>query len=105
MFVCISVWVFVQVLCAETVTVQHPDGTDYSYTDSNSRGRFSAGAGLDSNYGSISATLEQFYGAGSSDGYLQYNDQTPDGKASGSKGHTKGVVAFDGDGGYWSWQW
>merc|ERR1719399_1615806 len=83
------------------IAIKHPDGTDYSYTDSNSRGRFSAGAGLDSNYGSISATLEQFYGAGSSDGYLQYNDQTPDGKASGSKGHTKGVVAFDSDGGYW----
>ena len=33
--------------------------------------------------------------------YVFYNDEHPDGSTSGVKGHTKGVVAFDGDQGFW----
>ncbi|XP_037077387.1 deoxyribonuclease-2-like [Pollicipes pollicipes] len=33
--------------------------------------------------------------------YVFYNDEKPDGPTSFDKGHTKGVVAFDGDSGFW----
>ncbi|KAF0301271.1 Deoxyribonuclease-2 [Amphibalanus amphitrite] len=33
--------------------------------------------------------------------YAFYNDEHPDGPTSFTKGHTKGVVAFDGDQGFW----
>ena len=33
--------------------------------------------------------------------YAFYNDEHPDGPTSFTKGHTKGVVAFDGDSGFW----
>ncbi|KAF0301270.1 Plancitoxin-1 [Amphibalanus amphitrite] len=33
--------------------------------------------------------------------YVFYNDEHPDNSTTGVKGHTKGVVAFDGDQGFW----
>jgi deoxyribonuclease-2 len=33
--------------------------------------------------------------------FINYNDEHPDGKTSSTKGHTKGVVVLDQDGGFW----
>jgi deoxyribonuclease II len=42
------------------------------------------------------------YGASKDNGWIMYNDEHPDGKASDYHGHAKGVIFFDSDGnGFW----
>eukprot|EP01125_Pyxidicula_operculata_P001528 TRINITY_DN11390_c0_g1_i1.p1 TRINITY_DN11390_c0_g1~~TRINITY_DN11390_c0_g1_i1.p1 ORF type:complete len:342 (+),score=70.99 TRINITY_DN11390_c0_g1_i1:62-1087(+) len=49
----------------------------------------------------VANTLQQVYQNASGTGYTMYNDQTPDGKALASRGHTKGVFGFSSTGGFW----
>ena len=71
-------------------------GTEYVYFDANSTELTLSPHHVDQD-GALPATLAQVYGPGSPDlGWYFYNDENPiTGQVVGSRGHTKGVVAFD----------
>lgn len=82
------------------------DGADTYYHDPNTGPRFVKSAhGLsttDSNQGAAMATLHQLYGdLGSTHAYAMYNDEDPTGSTSGVRAHSKGVILFDGEVGFW----
>lgn len=88
------------------VALKENSGTNMYYQDADSGTHFKKSSyGLsnsDSNQGAIMATLHQLYGdLGSSHAYALYNDQTPTGKESSSRAHSKGVILFDGEKGFW----
>jgi deoxyribonuclease-2 len=78
-----------------------PTGTEYVYFDSKAPSTaklvLSPDHVSDKTDGALSDTLKQVYGAGSNSlGWFFYNDEDPvTGKTVGSRGHTKGVLAFD----------
>ncbi|KNC46493.1 deoxyribonuclease II family protein [Thecamonas trahens ATCC 50062] len=80
-------------------------GTAYAYTDAvmNAKSLVLTGESLATDKSSsLWSTLAQVYGSSqNSVGYMMFNDETPSGAKSGTKAHQKGVVAFDGDGGFW----
>lgn len=49
----------------------------------------------------IAQTLQQIYDQPHMIAYYMYNDQPPDGTEKHSRGHTKGVVAYDDNTGFW----
>ena len=52
--------------------------------------------------GAIMNTVMQLYGdLGDSYAYALYNDQTPTGSSSDSRAHSKGLMLFDGEKGFW----
>jgi deoxyribonuclease-2 len=53
----------------------------------------------DPDAGALSHTLKQIYANATGNGYAMYNDETPSGSTTSSRAHSKGVVAFGGDGG------
>jgi len=79
------------------------NGTEYVYFDASQ----SKSAGSKLGYslhkvsdkaGALYGTLSQLYGAGATNkslGFFFYNDEVPGGKVNGSRGHTKGMLAFD----------
>lgn len=46
-------------------------------------------------------TLAPLYSSSSSSNFFAYSDQPPEGRGSSSKGHSKGVVHFDNNSGFW----
>eukprot|EP00762_Andalucia_godoyi_P003643 ANDGO_00674.mRNA.1 Plancitoxin-1 len=79
------------------------EGFDYAYTDSRSSSsslRMSSHVLTDAD-SALATTLNVVYKKPSGTGWVFYNDETPDGKVSSSKGHTKGVFAFSASGGFW----
>ena len=89
------------------VALKMPNGYDYAYVDSSNvdKGFKKAPNTLDKATGNFFAeTVKPLYDRISlrDVGYAMYNDQDPDGKsASSSRGHTKGVIGMDTDGGFW----
>jgi len=78
-----------------------PNGNRYAYLDSNARNAFAMSRDqLNSNTGAVARTLQQVYS--SSNGHLMYNDEDPSGTGAASNvGHSKGVLGFSSDGGFW----
>lgn len=82
------------------------DGANTYYHDADTGSGFTKSAhGLstsDSNQGAVMATLHQLYGnLGSSHAYALYNDQTPTGHDTSVRAHSKGVILFNGEKGFW----
>lgn len=79
-------------------------GLRYKYLDESS-GRWRDGArSIDSLEGAVGRTLLPLYGNSSQLAYLLYNDQPPNytrTQDSSSRGHTKGVLLLDQEGGFW----
>jgi len=77
--------------------LKNPDGYKYNvYSD----GTFQDGGSLDKATGPIGNTLKSLYSC-SNCAYVLYNDESPDGKVEESRAHMKGVLAFNGDSGFW----
>lgn len=77
-------------------------GYAYSYADANNQAFLYTGEQLNTNMQcALANTLNQIYDANSETGWMMYNDEDPSGSTHSSYGHTKGVVAFDSDMGYW----
>jgi deoxyribonuclease-2 len=74
-------------------------GDEYLYFDANTPagGRLAMSAERVDRAGALPSTLAQVYGAAAPDlGWFFYNDEDPiTGKVNSSRGHTKGVLAFD----------
>eukprot|EP00457_Paulinella_chromatophora_P007313 gb/GEZN01007336.1/.p1 GENE.gb/GEZN01007336.1/~~gb/GEZN01007336.1/.p1 ORF type:complete len:380 (-),score=40.91 gb/GEZN01007336.1/:236-1375(-) len=84
-----------------------PYGTSYAYAD-NTQPSLQPSQYLmaDQQHGALSWTVSQVYVAnrtGSTDesGFVLYNDESPNGKDSSSRGHTKGVVGLNPEAGFW----
>jgi len=77
------------------------DGYGYAYLDANNDELIRDHDRLLSSKtsGSLTWTLDQIYKS-QTVGYIMFNDQTPDGKASSSRGHTKGVLGFNSNTGF-----
>jgi deoxyribonuclease-2 len=80
-------------------------GYAYLYADSNSytTKRFftNSSHSLGDGQGALDHTLAQIYSNYNNVGYAFYNDETPSGSTSYSYGHTKGVMGWDNNGGFW----
>ncbi|KAJ4461990.1 putative deoxyribonuclease II family protein [Paratrimastix pyriformis] len=77
------------------------DGTSYVYmTSTTSMLKLSPHSLADKSGGAFVNTVQQVY-SNPSVGVGFYNDEHPDNTTSSTYGHTKGVVGFDGDGGFW----
>lgn len=78
-------------------------GYGYAYMDKNNmRWTVAQDTYLTDDNIALTYTMDQIYEA-STDGDIGwglYNDETPDGKTSGYRGHAKGVTAFDSEGGF-----
>lgn len=76
-------------------------GYRYGYMDANSPTKLALGKdSLDTFLtGALGSTLNQIY-KNRSTGYIMWNDETPDGRTTSSRGHTKGVMGFTTDGGF-----
>jgi deoxyribonuclease II len=76
-------------------------GTEYVYFDADTpdNGKLTLSSRHVDKDGALPNTLNQLYGAAAANkhlGWFFYNDENPiDGKTSSSRGHTKGVLAFD----------
>lgn len=82
------------------------DGANTYYHDADTGSGFKKSShGLstsDSNQGAVMATLHQLYGdLGSSHAYAMYNDEAPTGHDSSVRAHSKGVILFNGEKGFW----
>lgn len=78
---------------------QPVSGAEYLYFDARTPpgGQLALSAQRVDQGGALMATLQQLYGAGNDGlGWFFYNDENPiTGKVNSSRGHTKGVLAFD----------
>jgi len=87
--------------------IKFPDGTNYAYADVNSPSLAkSAHTMSEATTGALGATVSQIYSANKTAAatdyaFVFYNDQTPAGAESSSRGHTKGVVGLTQAGGFW----
>ncbi|ESO88549.1 hypothetical protein LOTGIDRAFT_193211 [Lottia gigantea] len=78
------------------------EGYGFYYMDVNTPKFELSQYGIDTTKHALYYTLQQIYGAKpSSILYGMYNDQTPNKKIHEANGHSKGVVAFDDQQGYW----
>jgi len=78
-------------------------GYAYLYADINTPNLQLTGKRLDSVNSALTHTLNQLYGADNTNtGWVLYNDQPPENNSTNpSFGHTKGVMIFDRNGGFW----
>jgi len=83
-------------------------GTSYLYGDANSYSNPDMFWSNSSNQitdaeSSAGMTIQQIYDGSNSEsnGWLMYNDETPSGTTSMSYGHTKGMLSWNKDGGFW----
>lgn len=81
--------------------IKSPDGTDFSVYDG--EGSFSVAEDMTDTSSHPAQTLAALYAGGSGLNYVMYNDETPAGHKSSTRGHTKGVVAFDESSGKGFW--
>ncbi|CAH1113580.1 unnamed protein product [Psylliodes chrysocephalus] len=79
--------------------IRHGHGYIY-LTSKDDSWKFSA-ISINNSKSIIGNTLSDLYKDKSSLSYILYNDEPPNGQTSSIKGHTKGVVAADNNGGFW----
>jgi len=79
------------------------EGVAHMYMDESTNGQWrQSTVSIQTDKHAVAYTLEQLYGKQSKDAFhLMYNDETPEGKTSSSKGHAKGVTMFDQTSGFW----
>lgn len=81
-----------------------PTGLRYKYLDEGSGGWRDGAGPIDSLEGAVGRSLRPLYGNTSQLAFLLYNDQPPNNSGtqnSSSRGHTKGVLLLDKEGGFW----
>lgn len=97
-------WWFMYKVSEKSQSTGKPaSGTEYLYMDANGARRRKPLAlspnRIDGKRGALQSTLQQLYAKGAKAnknlGWYFYNDQYPAGVVVGSRGHTKGVLAFD----------
>jgi len=77
-------------------------GFAYAYADVNSPTLALTGRRLDDPNASLTKTLGQVYNAGQANlAWIMYNDQPPNGTATDTYGHTKGLTAYTSNNGFW----
>jgi len=79
---------------------KYPNGWDYAYMAKDVK-LDKAKDTLDSDESALTRTLSQLYEKYESLSYAMWNDEDPSSKKDGHRAHAKGVVAFDGDSGFW----
>lgn len=99
-------WFVVYKLPANSGSGDKPwKGLMYKYMDQNSEGWQDGVGHIDSKDGAVGLTLQPLYQKNSSQlAFLLYNDQPPKSSSaqdSSSRGHTKGVLLLDQEGGFW----
>ena len=78
------------------------EGTGYLYYDSKQYGSFTASdKSISSSTSAVGYTLSQIYDSTANVGYAFYNNETPNGHKYGSDAHSKGVVGYDSESGFW----
>lgn len=81
------------------------DGYGYTYMDANTGGFVTSKFSAAQKSSAMGATLEPVYEAAEKDtdslAYVFYNDENPEGKEFFDYGHSKGVVVFNTEGGFW----
>ncbi|KAG8179968.1 hypothetical protein JTE90_016301 [Oedothorax gibbosus] len=78
------------------------EGKAYAYISSRQPGGWKLSPnGVTSQESMLAKTLKAVYDPKKNSSYLFYNDEPPAGYNGTSKGHLKGVVAFDGKSGFW----
>nr|XP_008505480.1 PREDICTED: deoxyribonuclease-2-alpha [Equus przewalskii] len=87
------------------VVYKLPRGLRYKYMDGDSRGWREGADFINSSAGAVGRSLLPLYRSNASQlAFLLYNDQPPQSsraRDSSSRGHTKGVLLLDRDGGFW----
>jgi deoxyribonuclease-2 len=88
------------------VVLKFPGGSGYAYTDSETvhlglrKSPYELESATD---GAVTHTLRQIYNDDDEEevGFAKYNDDDPNDHAHGTGGHTKGVVGWEGETGFW----
>ncbi|XP_076977796.1 deoxyribonuclease-2-alpha [Tamandua tetradactyla] len=82
-----------------------PSGLQYKYLDADSEGWRDGVGPIDSSTGAVGRSLQPLYQSNASQlAFLLYNDQPPEpsrARDTSSRGHTKGVLLLDQNGGFW----
>lgn len=83
--------------------IKENDGISYYYTDPDQATLKNSSYNMESvDEGAIISTINQFYGdLGTSFAYAMYNDETPEGQTTNDRAHSKGLLLFNGDMGFW----
>eukprot|EP00696_Hemimastix_kukwesjijk_P008087 gnl/Hemi2/20234_TR6706_c1_g1_i1.p1 gnl/Hemi2/20234_TR6706_c1_g1~~gnl/Hemi2/20234_TR6706_c1_g1_i1.p1 ORF type:complete len:404 (-),score=142.26 gnl/Hemi2/20234_TR6706_c1_g1_i1:1000-2211(-) len=77
-----------------------PNGASYAYADANTA--LSQAGSLDDGSNPLAETMKQVYPTAKSHlSFLMFNDEPPNQAARGSDGHTKGVIGWDNESGFW----
>lgn len=82
----------------------YQQGLGFAYMDSNSGGQLTESSkDLTSTSMALSYTLNQVYESNDNSelAFVKWNDETPDEKGSQSRGHSKGVLAYDSESGFY----
>ncbi|KAI6657001.1 hypothetical protein LOD99_16302 [Oopsacas minuta] len=78
------------------------EGTGYLYFDSHQGSKlYFPDKSINSLNSAPGYTLSQLYKSSGSVGYAMYNDETPDATKDSTDAHSKGVVAYDSNSGFW----
>ena len=82
--------------------MKYNNGADYDYLDASSTSYKASSNSLESTTaGAAALTLNQVYSGHSSLNYAMWNDEDSSGSTHSSRAHSKGVIAYDEDGGFW----
>lgn len=76
-------------------------GLGHYYLDEMSQNFVLSTVSLNKTSHAVAQTVQQIYSLRDQIAYIMYNDQWPNGKKSEIRGHTKGVLAFDSEAGFW----
>jgi len=77
-------------------------GTEMYYHDADTGSKFASAKSMGGTDGAVVNTINQLYGSlGKSFAYAMYNDEIPGGSTSSTRAHSKGVILFNGDQGFW----
>jgi len=82
--------------------MKYNNAAEYDYLDASSTSYKPSSNSLESTTeGALALTLDQVYSGHSSLNYAMWNDEDSSGSTHGSRAHSKGVIAYDEDGGFW----
>ncbi|XP_071820989.1 plancitoxin-1-like [Apostichopus japonicus] len=76
-------------------------GFAHYYLDDSSPNFKLSSVSLENKSQAVAQTLQQVYDLRDQIAYVMYNDHWPNGRKTSSRGHTKGVLAFDNQTGFW----